>query len=223
MSMYCSVAIHGVSAHRLPNGTYALFYMGAIQTDMEASPNCTEGSGDASANRTTGTHDGRRIGIATAQDLSGPWRRLDAPLFGPEADAWDNIDVSNPSPIIFSNGSVIMLYKGRGRTTQHMGLAFAESVDGPYVRNNSGLTAPALPGEDPFGWIDATTGVIHALFHTGNGAAAAGSHRWSVDGVHWFGEETGASYTGLMDWAPDTDATHAGRTTVLVCGVRYKV
>ena len=31
--------------------------------------------------------------------------------FGPDLHAWDNIDVSNPSPIIKKDGSVIMLYK----------------------------------------------------------------------------------------------------------------
>jgi hypothetical protein len=92
-----------------------------------------------------------------AQSLDGPWKRLDAPLFGPDPAAWDNvsfryiqgstltvrfwvcsqlltercgsqIDVSNPSPIIHKDGSVIMLYKGRGKTAQHMGLATAPSV-----------------------------------------------------------------------------------------------
>lgn len=45
-----------------------------------------------------------------------------------KAGAWDNIDVSNPSPIIKKDGSVIMLYKGRGGKTQHMGIAYADSV-----------------------------------------------------------------------------------------------
>jgi hypothetical protein len=92
-----------------------------------------------------------------AQSLNGPWKRLDAPLFGPDPAAWDNvspkytqrstlmvsvplevyshirrcgsqIDVSNPSPIIHKDGSVIMLYKGRGKMAQHMGLATAPSV-----------------------------------------------------------------------------------------------
>ena len=133
--------------HRLPNGTYALFYMGAEQPGLTHHPNCTAGSGDSSANKTTGSHDGRRIGVATSDSLDGPWRRLDAPLFGPDPSAWDNIDVSNPSPIIRHDGSVVMLYKGRGKMEQHMGLAFATSIDGPYHRNASGVTAPNLPGE----------------------------------------------------------------------------
>lgn len=208
-------AVHGISVHRLPNQTYALFYMGSMQTGVKTQPNCSAGSGDAGANSTFGSHDGRRIGVATSSSLDGPWRRLNAPIFGPDANAWDNIDVSNPSPIIHKNGSVIMLYKGRGSKEQHMGLAFADCIDGPYARNNSGTTAPNLPGEDPWGWIDDQTGIYHAVFHTSNGRDAAGSHRWSADGIHWHGDGSTAAYTGSMHWANDTDRVHAGKVTVL--------
>jgi hypothetical protein len=142
-------AVHGVSVHRLPNGTYALLYMGTEEPGMNDTnrPNCTAGSGDTTANRTAGSHSGRRVGIATSETLAvgATWRRLDAPLFGPgrKGEAWDDTDVSNPSPIIAKDGSVVMLYKGNGdtKTGQHMGLAFAPSIDGPYTRNDSGKGA----------------------------------------------------------------------------------
>eukprot|EP00051_Salpingoeca_urceolata_P033015 m.499421 g.499421 ORF g.499421 m.499421 type:complete len:559 (-) comp57271_c0_seq1:53-1729(-) len=209
-------AIHGVTVHRLPNGTYALFYLGSEQPGVRHHPNCTAGSGDASANSTFGSHSGRRIGVALSDSLDGPWRRLGAPLFSPDANAWDNIDVSNPSPIILRNGSVVLLYKGRGSKTQHMGLAFADTVGGPYRRNASGTTPPDLPGEDPWGWVDRATGVLHAVFHDGNGADSAGSHRWSADGVVWHGDGTPPAYTGTMSWAVNpTDPVHSNKTTVL--------
>jgi hypothetical protein len=160
-------AIHGISVHRLPNGTFALLYMGSMQPALLHHPNCTAGSGDSAANKTLGNHGGRRIGVATSESLNGPWSRQSAPLFGPDPAAWDNLDVSNPAPIIRKDGSVVMLYKGRGSKTQHMGLAFADSIDGPYRRNASGVVPPDLPGEDPWGWIDVDTGILHAVFHTG--------------------------------------------------------
>lgn len=229
-------AIHGISVHRLPNGTYALLYMGSMQPGLVHQPNCTSGSGDKQANATLGDHSGRRIGIATSESLNGPWQRLSAPLFGPDPKAWDNIDVSNPSPIIKRDGSVVMLYKGRGSRMQHMGLAFADSIDGPYRRNASGNSAPDLPGEDPWGWIDNETGIFHAVFHdgepdtsswnthglisaarvVGNGATSAGSHRWSEDGIVWYGDGTPPAYTGEVQWAEDpANPTHSGKTTVL--------
>jgi len=209
-------ATHGISVHRLPNKSYALFYMGSAQGPAwKRWPNCTAGSGDKTANTTEGSHNGRRIGIAIADDLNGPWRRLNAPLFGPQKGAWDNIDVSNPSPIIKADGSVIMLYKGRGDQTQHMGIAYADSVDGPYKRNNSGITEADLPGEDPWGWIDAATGIVHAVFHTGNGNSSAGTHCWSKDGVVWKGQDSTPVYTGQMEWAKDTYPPYAGTHSVL--------
>lgn len=105
-----------------------------------------------------------KTGIATSESLHGPWRRLNAPLFGPDPTAWDNIDVSNPSPIIHRDGSVVMMYKGRGKLAQHMGLATAPSVDGPYTRNGSLSALPDLPGEDPWGWIDDKTGTYHVCY-----------------------------------------------------------
>lgn len=61
---------------------------------------------------------------------AGPWRRLDAPVFGPCDTCWDDYDVSNPAPILLANGSVVLLYKGRGRTTQVSGCCFIAIVFG---------------------------------------------------------------------------------------------
>ena len=33
--------------------------------------------------------------------------------------------------------------------------------------------------------------------------------------MHWFGDDEPFCYTGQMDWAPDTDAVHRGKKTVL--------
>ena len=69
--------------------------------------------------------------ITSNSDVLGLGRRhfnWDDASLHPKAGAWDNIDVSNPSPIIKKDGSVIMLYKGRGDKMQHMGIAYADSV-----------------------------------------------------------------------------------------------
>ena len=74
-------AVHGISVHRLPNKTYALFYMGSADPWAKGAPkvhpNCTVGSGDTKANITTGSHNGRRIGIALSESLAvgAAWRR----------------------------------------------------------------------------------------------------------------------------------------------------
>ena len=77
------------------------------------------------------------------------------------------------------------------------------------------MTPADLPGEDPWGWIDATTGIYHAVFHTGNGFSSAGTHCWSKDGVVWDGQYSSPAYTGQMQWAKDTYPPYAGTNSVL--------
>ena len=174
--------------------------MGAEQPGLKKHPNCTAGSGDRTANKTTGSHDGRRIGIATSSSLDGEPPRDNVAGMGcvlkgvpamrvslgqaPGVDWTRRCSGRMPLPgttsmlatlrressnslrplprgrltqtvavgsIIHKNGSVLMMYKGRGKRAQHMGLAFAPSVDGPYTRNGTGQELPNLPGEDP--WV----------------------------------------------------------------------
>ena len=203
-------ATHGVTVHRLPNRSWALYYMGFEKNwPQPTHPNCTAGSGEAWANTTFGDHAGRRIGIALSESLDGPWRRLDAPIFGPASDAWDNFDVSNPAPIFMRSGRVVLVYKGRGSRTQAMGLAFGSSPLGPFVRNDSGA-APAhgfVGGEDPFCYQDERTAILHCFTHTGNGESGAGGHAYSEDGVHWTQGEM--AFTGRVQWS-------SGNTSVLL-------
>eukprot|EP00039_Didymoeca_costata_P002227 m.58391 g.58391 ORF g.58391 m.58391 type:complete len:368 (+) comp11179_c0_seq1:465-1568(+) len=210
-----SGAIHGPTIHRLPNKTYALFYMGFEKNWPQAGhPNCTSG-GPTWSNNTFGDHSGRRIGVALSDNLNGPWQRLSAPLFGPCKTCWDSLDVSNPAPIFLKNGSIVMLYKGRGKV-QAIGLAFAPSIDGPFTRNVSNMPAENIPGEDPWGWVDEDTGIIHTLTHDGNGATSAGGHAWTMDGVHW--TEAEMAYTGVIEWSdkPTTTLFRRERPQILL-------
>ena len=108
-----SGAVHGPTVHALPGGRgWALYYTGTQLNWNGTHPNCTASVDPNQGDRTT-----RRIGIATSASLYGPWTRRAAPIFGPgdrAAGAWDWLDVSNPTPILFANGTVLLLYKGRG-------------------------------------------------------------------------------------------------------------
>ena len=108
-----SGAVHGPTVHALPGGRgWALYYTGTQLNWNGTHPNCT-----ASVDPNQGDRATRRIGIATAASLHGPWMRRAAPIFGPgdrAAGAWDWLDVSNPTPILMANGTALLLYKGRG-------------------------------------------------------------------------------------------------------------
>ncbi|MBN2610681.1 MAG: glycoside hydrolase family protein [Bacteroidales bacterium] len=108
------------------DGKYCLFYIG-------------------NANRKTDT---KRIGLATADSLYGPWKRPDKPLLdvSQAAGAWDNHCTSNPSFVKHTNGQYWLYYKSwnseeyynytdpKIRGNRKYGLAIAENIEGPYTR-----------------------------------------------------------------------------------------
>ncbi len=107
------------------DGKYCLFYMG-------------------NSNGKTNT---KRIGLATADSLSGPWKRPDKPLLEPgDGGAWDDHCTTNPSFIKHPNGKYWLYYKswntkeyenatGPVRGNRKYGLAIADSLEGPYHKS----------------------------------------------------------------------------------------
>jgi hypothetical protein len=194
--LFDSGACNDVTAARLPNGSWALFYMGAAEFGS-AAPNCTTAYDPAEGNRGS-----RRIGLALAASPFGPWARAAEPLLGPctkGPHCWDDSDVSNPAPLLAEDGSVTLLYKGRGGKGQHVGVAWARGLEGPWTRAPQPL--PTLPGEDPWVWRT-PDGLAHVLLHTGAGSGATwgGSHAFSLDGGRTW-NWTGVAYTGAVAWS----------------------
>lgn len=107
------------------DGQYALFYLG----------------------NSNGRTDTKRVGLALADSLEGPWRRPDAPLLeaGPEG-AWDDHCTTNPSFLRHPNGEYWLYYKSWNtaeyvnakpgiRGNRKYGLAIADRLEGPYRRH----------------------------------------------------------------------------------------
>ncbi len=104
------------------DGRYALFYLG-------------------NSNGRTNT---KRIGLALADSLDGPWQRPDAPLLEPgPVGAWDDHCTTNPSFVHHPDGRYFLYYKswntadyeaGRPpvRGNRKYGLAIADQLTGPY-------------------------------------------------------------------------------------------
>lgn len=101
---------------------YYLFYMG----------NCN------------GKTDTKRIGVATAKTLDGPWKRSDSPILLPEEEgAWDDHCTTNPAFLQGDDGKFWLYYKswntaeylrdtGPVRGNRKYGLAKADHPLGPY-------------------------------------------------------------------------------------------
>jgi hypothetical protein len=106
------------------NGRYYLFYMG----------------------NSNGKTDTKRIGLAVADSLNGPWKRPDACLLEPGASgAWDDHCTTNPAWIPDRKGKFWLYYKswntkeyetgtGAVRGNRKYGLALADNPEGPYVK-----------------------------------------------------------------------------------------
>lgn len=106
------------------DGKYCLFYMG-------------------NSNGKTNT---KRIGLAIADSLNGPWKRPGAPLLEPGATgAWDDHCTTNPAFIKHPDGKYWLFYKswntkayetdtGPIKGNRKYGLAIADALEGPYVK-----------------------------------------------------------------------------------------
>ncbi|UKT62994.1 glycoside hydrolase family protein [Pedobacter mucosus] len=106
------------------DGKYCLFFMG----------------------NSNGKTDTKRIGLATAPTLDGPWTRPDAPLLLPGKEgAWDDHCTTNPA-LIKKDGKYMLFYKSwntkeYNESTQltikgnrKYGMAIADKLEGPYIK-----------------------------------------------------------------------------------------
>lgn len=108
------------------NGKYYLYYMG-------------------NSNRKTNT---KRIGVAVADSLYGPWKRSEQPLLLPSEDpnAWDDHCTTNPSLVQHPNGQYWLYYKSwntyeyenytdpKIRGNRKYGLAISDHPEGPFIK-----------------------------------------------------------------------------------------
>ena len=121
-----------------------------------------------------------QTGYAVADDVTGPWTRLDKPI----------INASNPAPLVRPDGSVYVFCRLRDKEQVNRGIAFtAPSYMGPYtvVANVDNLLPNGGELEDPtIWWANNQYNIVlndwkgHA---TGTGKAGAQYH--SKDGVHY--------------------------------------
>jgi len=110
---------------QLVDGKYCLFYMG-------------------NSNKKTDT---KRIGLATATSLYGPWKRADQPLLeAGQPGSWDDHCTSNPAFLKHPNGQYWLYYKSWNtneyehpvnpaiRGNRKYGLAISKTLEGPYIK-----------------------------------------------------------------------------------------
>jgi hypothetical protein len=121
-----------------------------------------------------------QTGYAVADSVAGPWTRLDKPA----------MKVSDPAPLVRSDGSVYVFGRLRDSHQVNRGIAFtAPSYQGPYilVDNGNNLLPDGGELEDPTIWW--ANSQFNILLNDWKGHATgigkAGAQYFSRDGVHY--------------------------------------
>ena len=108
------------------------------------------------------TWDHKRIGLAIADNIMGPYKRINEPLLLPNVDSWDATAITNPAVAIMDDGQTYMIYKSRKNSgednTLKLGISYAPTPEGPFTKL---LNKPLFDIndkdkhiEDPFFWYD---------------------------------------------------------------------
>lgn len=195
----------GCSTHnptiREHGGRYYLFYTGITSPLLSPQPGEPFDTRDP---RCVVARSRKRVGVAWADSLEGPWHRSDQPLIEVKPRSFYSFLTSNPSPWIFPDGRTVMLFKsraweGHSHSAMMIGLATADAPEGPYaVKGEEPLFGPGRFGEleDPFFWHDGERFHVIAKDMSGQltGEHGNGFHGVSADAVHWEAGEPSLAY-----------------------------
>ncbi|WP_211147064.1 glycoside hydrolase family protein [Paenibacillus dokdonensis] len=134
---------------------FLLYYMGSTHPFAEAEPGETIEMEDC---RVIAARANKRVGLAVADSILGPWKRMDDPILPVRPGRFDSYLTSNPAPCVRDDGSMLLIYKARryeGHTYGKMtlGAAEADEAEGQYrVISEQPLFPPEVHVEDPFIW-----------------------------------------------------------------------
>jgi len=134
---------------------FLLYYMGSTHPFAEAEPGETVEMEDC---RVIAARANKRVGLAVADSVLGPWKRMDDPILPVRPGRFDSYLTSNPAPCVRDDGSMLLIYKARryeGHTYGKMtlGAAEADEAEGLYrVISEQPLFPPEVHVEDPFIW-----------------------------------------------------------------------
>ncbi len=203
----------GMNAHNpyilCHKGTYYLYYMGTtyggdIAPDVDDRALFCE------------VWNRKRIGLAVAESVYGPWKRFDEPILSPrDCRFWDCTAVTNPAAAILPDGQTYLLYKSRtfADDALKIGVAYSKSPEGPFIRLSD---EPILQNfgresrvEDPFFWY--ADGTFHLIIKDDTpdgkycGEWGAGFYAESTDCLHWDIPEEAKVYGRHVRWDDKTE------------------
>eukprot|EP00051_Salpingoeca_urceolata_P010074 m.122744 g.122744 ORF g.122744 m.122744 type:complete len:407 (-) comp16574_c0_seq2:462-1682(-) len=171
---------HNPTIRQAPDGTFVLFFIGgAPSTPVNCSGNSTFSVGVSSS-----------IAVAWASSVTGPWQQARVNFTNPSAILAGGF--TNPSPHFLPNGTVVLAFQAQppGKGWELVGIATADSFQGPYVLNSGEPVTPeawwcvAGQDEDPFLWRSHRGWhvLMHGMCPTG---VLQAHYAFSTDAIHW--------------------------------------
>jgi len=194
---------------------WLMFYTGSTHPFAEPGPGDSLPCSDP---RVIVARSRKRIGVAVADRVEGPWRRAEAPVVDVRPGHFDSFLTSNPAPLRLADGSWFMVYKARGWTgsaaePRHgpmvLGAAVAADPLGPWSRPLAGpIISPELGElEDPFIWSSARGLEMLAKDMSGRfcGVQRGGYRAWSADGRTWRPDDHPLAHERRIRWRDGAD------------------
>lgn len=191
-------------------GKWVLYYTGSTHPFADLLPGERPGPEDP---RVIVARANKRVGIAEADNIAGPWKRFSEPVLPVRPDCEDNLLTSNPAPCINKDGSVLLMYKSRAyKQPPYTGLlhgamklhtAKADRYMGPYLqRTREALFSEDAELEDPFIWQEDKGYYMIAKDMHGNicGEKYGGVYARSQDGQSWQLERGRLAYSRRVLW-----------------------
>ncbi len=192
-------------------GKWVLYYIGSTHPFEDVKEGEAVGLWDP---RVITARANKRIGIAVADRITGPWTRFSAPVMTVRPDYEDNFFVSNPAPYVEEDGSVLMIYKYRTykkppyegllHSSMRLGAARSERYDGEYSRIGKGRLFPEeVELEDPFVWKE--NGLYRMIAKDMHGNVCkekyGGVYAWSESGEQWNVVKGQTAYSRNVLWS----------------------
>jgi len=163
--------------------TYLLYYTGTTYKGKMPTP---ENPTTSDSPLKLEAHQHERIGLATSKSVFGPWKRRDKPILDVRPGTWEKYLVSNSSPLIREDGTILLYYKGVTELRKHaISVAIANHYEGPYRRLSEEPFDVGVGAEDPTMWYE--NGRYHALMldHDRKYSPKEIYYATSSDGLEW--------------------------------------
>lgn len=150
-----------------------------------------------------------RIGVLSLNHPAGPWKSMDKPILEPRPRKWDSQLVTNPAPCITPDGRIFLYYRSNTPEGLRIGLAVAESFEGPYERIKDSPVLEGIYVEDPFVWHNGRCFEMVAKDMTGEitGEIQSGAHFLSDDGIKWQTAKNPKAYSRTVSYTNGVTVT----------------